>query len=217
MQVKRDGLLNLPGGGIIIGDVFKNGRIVAGMIGRLFKDFIHPRRFIRLGRTIRLENNRRVKFSETRPKDGIIIGGRGGPVQRLQGSFLISSRERNFTKPFVSVDVMRFEHDSTINVIKGLIGPSKIFCVDERKLQQRFRSTRIRFDGVFQNVDRLRKIILPRKQYRDARSQIRPPWIDIQHFAICGQRFVHFSILFKRHPFNKVREGVGFMLAFGAK
>src|SRR6266436_7140795 len=135
MQVKRDGLLNLLGGGIIIGDVFKNGRIVASMIGRLFKDFIHPRRFIRLGRTIRLENNRRVKFSETRPKDGIIIGGRGGPVQRLQGSFLISSRERNLTKPFVSVDVMRFERDSTINIIKGLIGPSKIFCVDERKLE----------------------------------------------------------------------------------
>src|SRR5438552_18462851 len=104
------------------------------MIARLFKDFIHPRRFIRLGRTIRLENNRRVKFSKTRPKDGIIIGRRGCAVQRLQASFLISSRERNCTKPFVTVDVMRSERDSTSNVINGLISPSKILCADERKL-----------------------------------------------------------------------------------
>src|SRR5438034_3523838 len=105
------------------------------MLGRLLKDFIHPRGFIRLRRAIRLKNNRRVKFSETRPKDGIIIGRRGCAVERLQGSFLISSRKRNFTKSFVGVDVMRIERDSTINVINGLVGPSKIFCVDERKLQ----------------------------------------------------------------------------------
>ena len=95
------------------------------MIGRLFKDFIHPRRFIRLGRTIRLENNRRVKFSKTRPKDGIIIGGRGCAVQRLQGSFLISSRERNFTKPFVSVDVTRIERDRSTKVPLGFLPPPR--------------------------------------------------------------------------------------------
>src|SRR5438874_12346491 len=109
------------------------------MIARLFKDFIHPRRFIRLGRTIRLENNRRVKFSKTRTKDGIILGGSGCAVQRLQGSFLISSRERNFTKPFVSVDVMRIERDSTNNVIEGLNNPSKTLLVYERKLNPRLR------------------------------------------------------------------------------
>src|SRR5207244_2799279 len=98
----------------------------------------------------------------------VVISDFGCPIERLERLLFITGSERDFTKAFVGVEVARIKRDGSIGIVDGLVSASKIFCRDECQLQQRSGSVRVCFNRVFQNIDRLWKIILSRKQRRDS-------------------------------------------------
>jgi len=81
----------------------------------------------------------------------------------------------------ISLYVSWIQRDGTIGVIDGLIRFLEILRIDKSELAVRIGIVRICFNCVLQNVDGLRKIILPLVQFR----KFRLTRIDIEHFAIC--------------------------------
>src|SRR5882724_3502661 len=64
-QVKRNCFFNLLGGGIVIGDLLKNRRVVGRVLDRLGKYFVKPTDFIRLGLGIWFEYQRGIEFTQS--------------------------------------------------------------------------------------------------------------------------------------------------------
>ena len=114
----------------------------------------------------------------------------------------------------ISIYISRIQRNGAIGIINGLVRFLEILRIDERQLPIRLGVVRVRLDGVLQNINRLRKILLPYEQSRHARGELRLARIHIEHLAIRLQRSIHLAVPLKRHAFHKMRQCAGSALAF---
>ena len=131
--------------------------------------------------------------------------------------FLFPGRQFDFAETLISFDVTRIECDGSVGVIDGLVGFLEILRIDKGELEIRIRLIGIGFDRVFQDIDRLRKIVLPCQQSGHTRCQLGLAWIDVEHFAIRLQRVVYLAVFFERRSFDKMSECIGLALALRAE
>ena len=68
---------------------------------------------------------------------------------------------------------------------------------------------RIYLYRILQNVDCLRKFILPTEQGCRARGQLGFSWIDVQNFAVSFQGLINFAVFLECCAFDEMGEGLG--------
>ena len=184
------------------------------MFRRLFEKFVDPSQFIGLRLRIRLEKNGCVKFSQPRPKSCIAARSFCSTLQNFECFFFFSRRQLDFAKTLISLDVSRIQCDRPVRILDSLVRFLEILRIDKSELAVRLGVVRVCFDRVFQNVNRLWKIILPDQQSGHARREVGLTRIDIENFTIRFQRSIHLAVLLECHSFDKVRERPRLTLAF---
>src|SRR4029077_11074315 len=97
-------------------------------------------------------------------KSRIIAANFGGAVQCLERLFFFAGRNLDFAQALISLDVAWIKRDRLVGIIDRLISFLKIFGINKRELKIRIGPVGVGLDGIFQNIDRLRKVILPREQ-----------------------------------------------------
>ncbi len=107
----------------------------------------------------------------------------------------------------------RIQSDGAVGIIDSLIRFLEILRINERQLVIRFGVVRVCFDRVFQDVNCLWKIFLLYQQNGHARRERGLAGIDVEHFAVRLQRFIHLAVLLENHSLDKMRERSCFAFA----
>jgi hypothetical protein len=125
----------------------------------------------------------------------------------------LSGCELDFAKTLISLYVLRIQSNGAIGIIDRLVRFLEVLRINERQLLIRFGVVWVCFDCVFQDVNRLWKIFLLYQQNGHPRRELRLAGVDIEHFSVRLQRFIHLACLLESHSLNEMRERAGFAFA----
>ena len=125
----------------------------------------------------------------------------------------MTGRQLDLAEPLIGLDILRSELNGPNRILQCLLVFLEIFGVNMSQLQIGSGLLRLRFDRVFQNVDRRRIIAIACEEKGDTRGELDLAWIEIENFLKRFQRLFTLAILLEVQTFDILGEGFGFALA----
>ncbi len=155
-----------------------------------------------------------VKFAELGPERWIICVNLGGALQGLQGAPAILCGELHFSEALIAIDLFRREGYRLLCITNRRVHLLEILGVNVSELEIGLGFFRLRFDRVFENIDRAWVIPLLSEEEGDSGGEINLTGINIQDTLESGQCLLAFTIILKVQCLHVIQKGARLALAF---